>query len=324
MMRTQFGTPLLLAGALQIALTFGGAPNLFAGDDDIVNANGFEPSAPPNGFSTTFLTTGQLEGQFNPPGSGQVTSPGQWLRTKGAGASTAVVQNTVFAPGGGNQAVKVDRAAAANADQRWAVPVDALGYPDYPNPAPPEPAQPCICITWDMRVQGPAGINNGNQFGPFFGVEAYDDAGNPIALLGSLGVDATTGDVLYQAAGTGVLTETGKVVSFGQWNRFQIKLDYSTHQYTTYVNGALVGAITTFVDNAAYPGQLNEFSDGDIAALAAAGDPTSLAMPGTAYYDNFLIREGSCSVPEPSMVGLGTMLVATLFGVQRRRNRHQN
>jgi len=175
-----------------------------------------------------------------------------------------------------------------------------------------------------MRVQGPAGINNGNQFGPFFGVEAYDDAGNPIALLGSLGVDATTGDVLYQAAGTGVLTETGTVVGFGQWNRFQIKLDYSTHQYSTFVNGAMVGAITTFVDNAAYPGQLNEFSDGDIAALAAAGDPTSLAMPGTAYYDNFLIREGSCSVPEPSTVGLATLLIGTLVGVQRPNKRRRN
>src|SRR4051794_6966736 len=68
-----------------------------AGDDDIVNAKGFEPN-PPYGFSTTFLTTGQLEGQINPVGSGQVISPGQWLRTRGMGTSTATVQSAVFAP----------------------------------------------------------------------------------------------------------------------------------------------------------------------------------------------------------------------------------
>ena len=94
-----------------------------------------------------------------------------------------------------------------------------------------------------MKVQGPAGVNNGNQFGPFFGVEAYDDSGNAVGLLGSLGVDATTGDVLYQAAGTGFLTETGKLINFGQWNRFQIKLDYSTHMYTTYLNGATLARL---------------------------------------------------------------------------------
>jgi len=44
-------------------------------------------------------------------------------------------------------------------------------------------------------------------------------------------------------------------------------------------------------------------------------------MPVTAYYDNFLSREGSCSVPEPSTVGLATLLVGTLIAVQRPRNR---
>jgi hypothetical protein len=315
MTRTQFGTPLLMAGVLQIALTFGGAANVFASDDDIVNANGFEPSSPPNGFSTTFLTTGQLEGQFNPPGAGQLISPGQWLRSNPGSPSTAVVQNSVFAPGGGSQAVKVVR--APNTFDRWAVDASGQGYPDYPNPAPGQPQQPCICITWDMRVQGPAGINNGNQFGPYFGVEAYDDQGNPLALLGSLGVDATTGDVLYQAAGSGNLTETGASVPFGQWNRFQIKLDYSTHQYTTYVNGAAVGVISTFVDNAANPGLLNEFSDADIAALAAAGDSVSMGLTGTAYYDNFTVREGLCAVPEPASIGLAFISLCALLSGRR-------
>jgi hypothetical protein len=162
-----------------------------------------------------------------------------------------------------------------------------------------------------MRVtgaQGPAGT-----FGPFFGVEAYDDSGT-IGLLGSLGVDATTGDVLYQATGTGVLTETGSVVNFGQWNNFQIKLDYSTDQYTIYRNFGSLGTFG-FVD----PG-LDQFSDADISALAAAGDAASMALPGTAYFDNFLVREGGCPIPEPAtlaMVGFG--LAGASLAARRNR-----
>lgn len=287
----------------------GDAREASADDDDIVNAMGFEPN-PPYGFSTTFLTTGQLEGQINPPGEGQILPPGQWQRTPG-GTSTAVVQSAVFAPGGGTQAVRVDR--AANNDVRWAVQVDHLGYPDYPNPFPPEPVQPCICIDWAMRVEQTLGA--ADTLGPFFGVEAYDDA-TRIGLLGSLGVDATTGDVLYQATGTGVLTETGSVVNFGEWNRFQIKLDYSTDQYTIFRNFATLGTFG-FVD----PG-LNQFSDADISALAAAGDAASQALIGTAYFDNFLVREGACPIPEPTafvLIALGLFMACCTR--QRRATR---
>jgi hypothetical protein len=68
------------------------------------------------------------------------------------------------------------------------VQVDHLGYPDFPNPFPPEPAQPFICIGWDMRVEQSAGAAGAT--GPFFGIEAYDGAA-ATGLLASLGVDAT-------------------------------------------------------------------------------------------------------------------------------------
>jgi hypothetical protein len=332
MTRKQFGspTPSFRPIGVLTCLAFGiiailGVQPASADDDDIVNSFGFEPTPPPVG-STTFFTTGpfgsaavpgQLEGQVNPAGEGQGgLSPGQWLRTKGGGASTAIVQSATFAPGGGNQAVKVDR--AANSDQRWAVPVNHLGYPDYPSPSPPEPLQPCICITWDMMVQPSAG-NGVTTFGPFFGVEAYDDDGNPVGLLGSLGVDAATRDVLYQEAGTGFLKETGSLVSYGQWNRFQIKLDYSTHDYSIYLNGGALGTIG-FVDQNNVVGGLNEFSDADISTLAAAGDAASLALTGTAYFDNFLVREGSCPIiPEPSTIILVSLSLAMVSGLRRRR-----
>jgi PEP-CTERM motif len=294
----------LVAGLAMVAVVSCFAGTAIADDDDIVNANGFELP-----FTTVFGGTGQLEGQVNPPGEGQILAPGQWQRTPG-GTSTAVVQSAVFAPGGGVQAVRVDR--AANNDVRWAVQVDHLGYPDYPNPFPPEPAQPCICINWDMRVQQTQGAPD--TFGPFFGVEAYDDA-TRIGLLGSLGVDATTGEVLYQATGTGFLTPTGTTVNFGQWNRFQIKLDYSTDQYTIFQNFAMLGTFG-FVDGAG----LNEFSDADISALGAAGDAGSQALTGTAYYDNFLVREGACPIPEPATFALiGFGLAGASLAARRNR-----
>lgn len=309
-------------GSLRIGLYFaiisalaGGAREALAADDDIVNAMGFEPN-PPYGFTTTFLGTGQLEGQINPPGSGQVIPPGQWLRSPSGGGSTAVVQSTVFHPGGGTQAVRVDR--AADSDTRWAVPVNHLGYPDYPNPFPPEPAQPCLCISWDMRVEQTIGPDG--TFGPFFGVEAYDDDSVRVGLLGSLGVDATTGDVLYQAPGTGVFTETGSGVSFGDWNLFQIKLDYSTKEYTVFLGFQNLGSFE-FVDESNTPGGLNRFTDADIATLAAAGDAASRALTGTAYFDNFWAREGDCPIPEPNtmlMLALGLM-AASCGGRSHRR-----
>jgi hypothetical protein len=284
-----------------------GVRSAAADDDDIINAAGFELP-----FTTVFGGTGQLEGQVNPAGEGQVLAPGQWLKS-GGGTSAAVVQSTVFAPGGGTQAVRLNR--GANADDRWAVPVNHLGYPDYPTPFPPEPAQPFICISWDMRVEqstGPAGT-----FGPFFGVEANDDDGNEVGLLGSLGVDATTGDVLFQAQSTGFLTETGEIVGFGSWHRYAIELDYSTHQYSFYLDGAKLGT-QAFVDQVA-AGGLDQFSDADIAGLAAAGDADSLRLAGTAYFDNFVVREGAC-IPEPASWSLG--ILGTVASTVRRRRRH--
>jgi hypothetical protein len=223
----------------------------------IVDGKGFE--APD--YSTLFSGTGELEGQQG------------WIRTSGPALSTAFVQTAIVHSG--SQAVQVNR--AANSDDRWAVPV--TGYP----------SQPTVLISWDMRVEGP----EGGAFGPFFGVEAYDDSGG-FGLLGSLGVDATTADVLYQSQDTGFLTETGTTVNFGAWNHFDIKLDYSVDEYTVYMNGTPL-ATTGFVDRSL---GLDDFTDANIAAISAAGDSASQALTGTAYFDNFLVMHVEAD-PEP-------------------------
>ena len=165
---------------------------------------------------------------------------------------------------------------------------------------------------WDMLVDGPLGVP-GTSFGPFFGVEAYDDdgVGNSNGLIGSLGVDATTGDVLYQAAGTGVLVESGSTVAFNEWNQFRIDIDFLLNQYTIGLNG--VDLLTEgFVDGAG----LDQFTDAPLATFAAAPDAISQATGGSAYFDNYRVVQGK--IPEPTTLVLGMLALAAAQGLRRR------
>jgi hypothetical protein len=257
----------------------------------IVDSHGFETPF----FTTTFNGNGQLEGQT------PATFNGTWLRTKGIGTSTANVENTVF--DAGSQAVVVHRAAGS--DDRWGIPVD--GYP----------SQRYVCIEWSMRVEqssAPVG-----SFGPFFGVEAYDDDAATIGLLGSLGVDSANGEVLYQQQNTGFLVAPGPTVAFGAWNDFDIELDFLLHQYRIFFNDVHI-ATEGFVDQNNIIGGLNEFTDADIATFAAAGDPGSQSAVGTAFFDNFHVEESSlpCDfvIPEPAA---GLLALTGLLGLTVRR-----
>ncbi|MCC6493811.1 MAG: hypothetical protein IT424_12415 [Pirellulales bacterium] len=189
-----------------------------------------------------------------------------WV-TAGSG-STATVQSSLSQAGA--KAVEMHRAAGAAG--RWAKPVS--GYP----------TGRFVILDWNMRVE-PTGAPSG-VFGPFFGVEAYDGASG-IRLLGSLGVDATTGEVLYQIQDDGFLTPTGATAAPNEWNRYRIVLDFAADQYSMFFNGDKV-ASTGFVDRAF---GLDDFTDADLATFAAGFDTASLAQAGTAQFDNFLAWE---------------------------------
>jgi hypothetical protein len=212
----------------------------------------------------TILSTG-----FDDYSDGPLQSQSGWL-TAGAGQSTATVQSSTFLSP--NKAVTVTRAASASGDQRWAKPVG--GYP----------TQRFVTIDWDMRVSQPTDLTG---FGPFFGVDTYDADVSPY-VLGSLGVDATTGDVLFQAQDSGVLVESGSLVNFDAWNHFRIVLDFATDSYKGYLNSTLV-ASTGFVDRGF---GLDNFTDADIATFAAAADPVSQTLSASAVFDNFVVRDG--------------------------------
>jgi len=223
-----------------------------------------------------------------------------WVQI-GSGGTATVESTEKFS---GSQAVQVNR--AANSDARWLVPVS--GYPELPNKI--------IQISWDMKVlQNPSSA--AGAYGPFFGVEAYDGPkGSPALLFGSLGVDAKTLEVLYQEEVTGYLVPVpaGTKVNT-DWNHFSISLDFTSHQYSAYLNGSLTPLVTTgFVDGSS----LNSFTDADISALAAGYDPVSQAFTGTAYYDNFQVQQ----VPEPGSLAMCMVGFVMVVGLAwRRRSR---
>jgi hypothetical protein len=207
------------------------------------------------------------------PGALQTQAGWLWDGTgqSTVGASSAVVQNAIAKTG--SQAVLVTR--APNSDRHWAVPKTGL------------PTQRFIAVDWDMRVsQTP--VSSG--LGPFFGVDSNDRASGFARVLGTLGVDASSGEVLYQQTQTGYLTATTSIVAFDQWNHYRLVLDFLTDSYKGFVNGVQV-VDSHFVDDTAFL-ELDTFSDADIMSVAAGGDPVSQVITSSAVYDNFVVRDG--------------------------------
>ena len=241
------------------------------------------------GFDSANYSLGILEGQFGSTNGGFGSTP--WVQSPIGGTSTAVVQDSVVASG--DQAVRVDR--AANSDDRWALPVTGF------------PAERYICIDWDMMVLQ----SSTTGFGPFFGIEAYDDDATSILRIGSLGVDAATSDVLVTDAAVGLI-ETGVTVNFGEWYSYRMILDYDTDTYFAFVDGALV-----YEGDFEFPG-IDQFTDADIAAIAASFDPASQAATGTAYFDNYFVFETDLNkIPEPAAFALAMVAFAGLAAGRR-------
>jgi hypothetical protein len=224
------------------------------------------------GFESPRYTTGPLEGQ---------DLLGPWQEDN-ATAGIARIQTDVVQSG--QQAVRMVRPGAPDGDTRYGV----------VKPIVPNGVLNTIRVSWDMNVPQNAQANV--PFGPFFGVEGYDGTvpTHP-QLAGSLGVDATTGDVLYQDGTTGFLTETGFNVHLGEWNHFTLELNYTTKTYTVFVNGD-DKATTGFVDDGVVG-----FTDAPLAALAATAESKPFAT-GAAYFDNYVIDIDAQNPNQPPAV----------------------
>ncbi|MEO0530431.1 MAG: hypothetical protein AAF266_07600 [Planctomycetota bacterium] len=250
------------------------------------------------GFESPDYSLGILEGQFASTFEGFGSAA--WVQSPLGGTSTAVVQDSVVASG--SQAVQVDRAASS--DDRWAVPITGA------------PAERFVCIDWDMYVEQ----STTTGFGPFFGIEAYDDDATTILRVGSLGVDAATGEILYTLRDDGVLpgflvpTPGGETVNFNEWNSFRMVLDYATDEAYMFLNNDLL-LTTPFEQDGS-----DQFTDADIAAIAASFDPASVSATGTAYFDNYFVFETNDinKIPEPATVAFLAVALAAA-STQRRR-----
>lgn len=289
-----FGACALFFTAMLIALTLPAR----AATTTLVNVGGFEANSgnPANGYKTNFDGDGKLEGQSFTP----ISPNGKWRKSFDPGGTTATVQDSVFKSG--SQAVRLDR--DPNSDIAWGIPLGG-GLPV---------TERFICIEWDMRVDittPPSGA-----FAPLFGVDAIDDDGPSIGLLGSLLVDSFDGHVLYQAPGTGLLEETGTLVPLAVWNSFRIILDFQDDTYSIFANDALLVTTTGFVDTI----PTINFTDADITTVPGAGDAISCNLTGTAYFDNFLVFETHVNkIPEPtSLALLAWMLGASSIAARRR------
>jgi hypothetical protein len=95
---------------------------------------------------------------------------------------------------------------------------------------------------------------------------------------------------LYQEAQTGYFSDTGANVPFDQWNHFRLVLDFITDSYKGFVNGVQVVS-TGFVDDTPLQ-DLHTFSDADIMTVAVDADTISQGLTSTAFYDNFMVRDG--------------------------------
>ena len=242
---------LLLNGFLSSAAAFALAN--VAAAETLYDSRGFE--APP-------FTLGQLEGQD--------PVDGPWYSD--SETSTGIVTNTVARSGA--QSVQIDRAPGD--DSRWLISKPIVGLGDL------------LTIETDLRTA--FSDVSASAYGPIFALEAYDGFNNPggasLKLAGMVGMDAATGELLYQEGGTGYLVSTGDILDPDTWYNLRLELDYGTDTYKVYLNGVLKGS-TAFVD----PG-IDDFTDADLATIAGAGDAESIAAPGTGWFDNFSIKIG--------------------------------
>jgi len=244
------------------------------------------------GFESPKFTAGA-------PLAGQDVLSGPWLKDPGTSTATISTVNAFT----GTQDVVVTRVAGGGGDTRWAV----------TKPQAPAPGFNVFDIDTDVRVEQAnfSGLPPTNaDFGPAFGLEAYDASTTPLTpkLIGSLTIDATTGDVLYQATGTGVLTETGTVVTRGAYHHLKLRVDFGTGKYSTFVDNNLLRT-ESFVNTG-----IVAFTDAPISTFAASGTSVNTGT-GTAYFDNYAINV----IPEPTGAALIGLALAGFAGRRRRQ-----
>ena len=132
------------------------------------------------------------------------------------------------------------------------------------------PASPTdlISIEWDMNIL-PSGVSF-PSFGPFFGVEAYALPGGGQTVLGSLGVDTATGEILYLHPVNGYTVAPSLPVAPNTWHTYELLLDFGSDKYSIFYDGASLVSGIDFTD-----GPSSTFSDAPIATVGSCREMPS-------------------------------------------------
>lgn len=215
-----------------------------------------------DGFESPDFAVGALEGQQG------------WLKAGVSGFASVINDPQAIA---GDRSLLVNR--VPNADVFWGVPLTGAPTGRY------------ATIQWDMNFQETGSLVG---LGPFLGVTVFDETTSGIAVVASLGVDATTGDVLSQAEDTGFLFETGADATPGEWIRYRLVLDYLNDTFTAFVNDIQVVSDEGFVDRGL---GIDSFSDASITAIGAQADFDSQGLSASARFDTFRVVDTLASVP---------------------------
>jgi len=257
----------------------------------IFNSNGFETA---NGY-----TVGS--NLFNQPSSGPAFGSLGTNSTSGTTHSQVVASNAF---------------AGTNAAQlNWTTADGIIGYSPFftaPGNDPVSVNGPLVTITSEFKYNAPVGVPNGGD-GPFMGLKAFGN--NGAVLLGGVGVDLTTGELVRLDPSAGFQTFTDDAtLAVNTYALLSVQLNFNTHTYVESVSGPVSDSFSGSFSGTAtsfYAGYLDgESTNGS--GPNQTGDPTS----GTGFYDNYQITDSA--VPEPGSLAL---LGLSGIGMLARRSR---
>ncbi len=222
----------------------------------VFDSGGFE-------LPTNYLPALTLDGQDAPP-----LGRGPWKQD--GGTSTAIV--TAINPIAGLQSVKITRDPSATGNTRWGVAksVNPAGLDNVVN------------VHFDMKV-----LQKPHEYGPLFGVEAYDVSSGSPKLIGSLLLDAGNGELVVQRAETGALVGTGFFPDLVRHHHYRLTLNFTVGTYSVFADGRLVHT-EGFVNP-----EVTAFTDAPLVTLGTGAENGE----GTAYLDNYRIEHTTSQLP---------------------------
>lgn len=211
-----------------------------------------------------FLPSQMLDGQdAAPPGNGP------WAQDNG----TSTAEVTAANPIEGNLSVKITRAAGDTGDTRWGVMKSVA----------PAGLNNVVNVYFDMRA-----VRQANEFGPLFGIEAYDASAGAPKLIGSLLLDASTGQILCHAANTSTFRGTGAYLDVIRHHHYRLTINFTTRTCSLFADGDLLHT-EGFVNASA-----TQFTDAPLTTLAIDAANNNA---GIAYFDNYRIEHTTSQLP---------------------------